>query len=327
MPGVIVAAASGDDGKRYWETRLAAPLAGSPLIDSASQRILALSALGALFDAPADLLATSAVLDQPTAKVAVAQPLSAEARQVRISADRTILATVGVSTEGKQATLLLVDGADAKEPLRWLPLSDQPTAPPVGFRGGLLVPGMVGQILVVDARTGRNLIEPFQPRLEASRQLTWREPAVVGDSGVVVTDGSTLYCLAVDEKPAPHLAAAAQATLTSPIVSPLAALDRTVYAVDDRKQIVSFNLPDLAPGKSWPVNSAAAWGPRLVGDVVLVVSQDQICCLDGGQNLRWQVGLEHGPVVGTPLRRRGDRPGHERGHALPPGRGYGQRAG
>jgi outer membrane protein assembly factor BamB len=196
----------------------------------------------------------------------------------------------------------LVDGADAKEPLRWLPLSDQPTSPPVGFRGGLLVPGMVGQILAVDAQTGRNLIEPFQPRLEASRQLTWREPALVGDSGVVVTDSSTLYRLAIDEKPAPHLAAAAQAALSSPIVSPLASLGRTVYAVDDRKQVVSFNLPDLAPGKSWPLNSEAAWGPRLVGDVVLVISHDQIGCFDGDQNLRWQAGLEHGPVVGMPLR-------------------------
>jgi outer membrane protein assembly factor BamB len=301
LPGVVVAAVSGDDGNRYWETQLASPPAGAPMASSTGDKMLALSTLGTLFEIPADGLAKSAILNQAAAKVAVAKPLSADARVIRLSADRTIMAAIGTPADGKQAKLLVVDAAPAAR-LRWLPLSDEPATPPLGFRGGLLVPGKLGQIMVVDAETGRNLVEPFQPRLEAARRVEWTEPALVAETGALVSDRTRLFRLAVADQPVPHLAAAAEAGAAAPLASPLAILDRTAYAVDDRKQLVSFDLAQLAPGKSWPLGGNAVWGPRRIGDVVLLATHDQICCLDGAQNLRWQVALEHGPLAGEPLR-------------------------
>jgi len=301
VPGVVVSAVSGDDGKRYWETQLASPLAGAPLTSPTGDKVLALSTLGALFEIPAAGFAKDAVTDQTAAKIAVAKPLSADARSIQLSADRTIIAAIGTPVESKQAKLLLVDTSPAAR-LRWLSLSDEPATAPVSFRGGLLVPGKLGQILVVDAETGRNLIEPFQPRLEAAKRVEWIDPAPIAEVGALVSDRIKLFRLAVVDQPAPHLAAAAEAAATSPLASPLAVIDRTGYAVDDRKQLVSFDLAKLVPGKSWPLTSGAAWGPRRIGDVVILATSDEICCLDAAQNLRWHVKLEHGPLAGEPLR-------------------------
>ena len=61
----------------------------------------------------------------------------------------------------------------------------------------------VGQVVVIDPDTGRNLLEPFQPIVEAGRAVSWTAPVVYGDKQVLISDGDAkLYRLAAVDAPA-----------------------------------------------------------------------------------------------------------------------------
>ena len=66
--------------------------------------------------------------------------------------------------------------------LRRRTLPEVAAAQPVSFADGLLVPAKIGQVLVIDPDSGRRLIEPFQPIVDAGSEVAWTEPTTFGDA-------------------------------------------------------------------------------------------------------------------------------------------------
>jgi outer membrane protein assembly factor BamB/tetratricopeptide (TPR) repeat protein len=294
MSGVLVSAWGAED-KPYWETGLASPLVGEPILDPATRQVTAVTAAGSCFRLEAAALKDGTLIDQPAAAL-----LPAEVRQpvgdvVRLDGGLLALAT---SDGAKQ--IVIYGGAEVP-PLHRLALPDPLACRPANFAGAILAPTKAGQVLLLDPASGANRAEPFQPRLESGVSLAWREPAVLGSDEFAVTDGRTnLYRVKVEAQPKPNLVVADTAKTPEPIVAPLAAVGSVVYAADAR-MLTAYELPKLSRGKQWPLSGRPVWGPRRIGQrVLLATDDDQLYCLAPDQKLLWQVPLAHGPLAGAP---------------------------
>jgi outer membrane protein assembly factor BamB len=197
---------------------------------------------------------------------------------------------------------LVFDPSQTRPRLRSLPLISPLAAPPLALGNHLLVPTRSGQVLLLDPATGKNVAEPFQPRLESGAQIAWRVPGLAGsDEAVLADDRQRLFRLGVADQPRPHLAARKEQNLTDTIVSPVVAVEGAVYAADAQGRLFSYTLADLAAGNDWNLNAPVSFGPVAVGERVLVATADaQLHCF-AGQERRWQVGLAYGPLSGPPL--------------------------
>jgi outer membrane protein assembly factor BamB len=169
--------------------------------------------------------------------------------------------------------------------------------------GGLLAPCRNGQICLMDPRSGDKLAEPFQPPLKPGGVARWQEPAPVGDSQFVVADGlHKLYLVGLRSSPKRDLVAVAELDVTEPITSPVAVLGDVAYAVDESNMLLAVKLPKLNLEQQWPLGGRCIWGPKAVGDRVLLATDDQqLHCLDANRKVVWQVATAHGALAGAPL--------------------------
>ncbi|MBN1588192.1 MAG: PQQ-binding-like beta-propeller repeat protein, partial [Pirellulales bacterium] len=182
-------------------------------------------------------------------------------------------------------------------------LADPLGTNPVSMAGGLLIPSHLGQVHLIDARTGKKKAEPFQTRLVADQKVAWRRPAPVDQNSVVLADGiDKVYRLAVKDQPIPSLAAVAEVTLARPIVSDVAVAGSMVFAVDEDGLLQRLALNDLVADKPLTLDGRVTWGPRVAGqNVFLTTENDQLVCLNSAGEIVWKTPLEHGPLAGPPL--------------------------
>ena len=292
-PGVVVSAVSAERGTPYWQTTLAVPLAGEPLVDADHGKITLAGATGGIFQLDAHDLGAAAADAAPLPLATLRRPLSVMTR-----CGGSLVLSSGAG--GDQ--VLVVDLAEPGRPRIWC-LPGPLSCPPVAFAAGLLAPSAVGQVYLLDPLSGKNLAEPFQPRLQAAALPEWTEPAVTGDREAVLSDGrGKLYRLALVDQPSPHLAADAPVELAERIVSPLAQVGTMVCGVDASGKLDFFRLPGLAPAGQQTLPGRLAWGPRRVGAcVMLATDSGQLCCFDGTGHALWQTPLPYGPLAGSPL--------------------------
>ncbi|HEX7446568.1 MAG TPA: PQQ-binding-like beta-propeller repeat protein [Pirellulales bacterium] len=295
-PEVRVRAANGKDGTPYWEAELAAPPAGAPVSDAASGRLMLFNRLGAWFNLPRDRLAGSVIENAALLPEEPGQDLAGEARTTSLADDR-----VAVSSRGGVRALVVESKASAAA--HWINLPDPLAAPVVRFAGGLLAPGELGQVFVLDAVSGQSLVDPFQPKLDGEGGFQWTTPVVLNDKEAIIADGrKMLYRLGIADKPQRHLVALAQAELPGPVAGPLAVLSKTVYAVSGENELKAYSLPNLTPGNARPLSAGIAWGPFAAGSCALAATLDgQLICLDDDQKEVWKVSWSHGALAGQPL--------------------------
>ena len=304
IPGVFVSAvATGEQpggAQPLWETHLAVPLAGEPVVDPAAGTITAVSSVSGVYQVEAAGLKGQQVLDQPDVTLQGSQLRQPIGHVIPLEGGLLAM-TVG---EGSDQIAVFDPQAESKQ-LRWLKLPDVLACPPIAWAGGLLAPCRIGQVFLLDARSGNNQTEPFQPRLEGGVELPWRMPADARKYGAVLADGRTgLYRVQIEPQPKPHLEARDRHTLAEPIVSPVAVVGNVAYAVDAAGALAVFKLPGLSriQQSGQPLGGRCVWGPRRVGGcVMLSTDDDRLLCLDGSGELRWRVQLPYGPLAGAPL--------------------------
>ncbi|HVW36425.1 MAG TPA: PQQ-binding-like beta-propeller repeat protein, partial [Pirellulales bacterium] len=296
LPEILVSAIHAGDGARIWETQLAAPPAGAPMTGQREGAMTVVDAAGSLFEVPSLNLNGRSVQDKALAAMSLDRPL-VEGAVPALLADGGL--AIGAA-EG-QPKALIADGA-ANRALHWLSLPDPLGAAPIGFAGGLLAPGKLGQVFVLDPATGRQLIAAFQPRLQSGETFAWSNPVRLGENEVLLADGrNSLYRLGIADKPQPHLVALATAELPGPVAAPVVALAKTVYAVDGAGQLRTYSLPDLKPGPVSPLGGAQ-WGPARAADRVLVLTHGgELACFDESRQQLWKVAWPHGSLAGAPL--------------------------
>ncbi|NQT13299.1 MAG: PQQ-binding-like beta-propeller repeat protein, partial [Planctomycetes bacterium] len=297
LPGIQVSAIAPEQGDPLWEIHLAAPLVSEPMIDAASGQITAVNAIGAIFHVDSAGLEGDAAIDQPVVALKPAEIRGPVTDVIRVK-DRLLVMAFGSGTK----QLPVFDPAEGAR-FRWLSLPHPLGGHPLAFGDGLLAPTEVGQAFLLNVRSGKRQIEPFQPPLTSGEQVVWSRPALAGPEAMLLAESHTgLYRIGVKEKPKPHLASLAEADLAEPIVSPLAVLENVVYALDAADSLLAFELPGLTPSPPRPLGAKSVWGPGRVGDhVLLATDDDQLYCLDSAQKIVWQVALPYGRLAGAPL--------------------------
>lgn len=297
--GLCVSAVDAQQGSRFWETQLAPPPANSALLDPARQKATLLTTTGTLYEIDLTDIRQQSVW-APQAAVATTRPLVAR-QPIRHLSDGRWVAT----TQDEPQQVLVHDPARPDMRLSWRPLPQQVAVAPLALQNMLLFPGLVGQVLCLDVDTGRLLAEPFQPRLAAGQEIHWQPPADADPpdaKDLLLFDGQkTLYLLGVISDPKARLTVFAQADVKSPLTTPIARVGNLAYAVDASGTLLSFVLPELKPGATFPVTGQVTFGPVRVGQFVfLATDEGQVWCVDDQQRQKWQVTIESALFAGPP---------------------------
>jgi hypothetical protein len=220
------------------------------------------------------------------------------------SAELASGSALSAESRSKVADYLVI--ADTKKStFRPSPWTDALAAPPIAFAGGLLVANPAGQIGIINVASGQLLSAPFQSPMRPGAELRWCMPAVVPEKlEVVVADGEgNIYRLGITDKPVPNLAALATNKLPAPPMGEVAVCGEFAIVADPEGNLSALGLADLKPAKSWPLGGRAVWGPRRVGQAVLVATERELFCIDKHPELAWHLPLEGGLPVDTPLDR------------------------
>lgn len=300
FPGVAVSAVRMDTGDRIWETHLAAPLAGGAVVDGKS--VTAVTVLGELFQQGLSDFSDKSGALPPASFVEVEQPLAAAANVLSLSGG--VLAFAGENGQADVKKVLVFNPkGSAKKRLSWLDLPDPLSSAPLALGGMLLAPGKIGQVYLLDPRGAKgSIVAPFQPRLDNAGQLTWRALAAVNDREALLTDGSAkIYRLRIVDQPQPHLdLAGSPVDVGAPVVAPIAVAGELAFAVDAGNRLLALRTSDLTVVNQWPLDGHLKWGPKLVGNRVLLATEEkQLLCFDQKPQLAWKQPLANGAVAGA----------------------------
>jgi hypothetical protein len=133
-------------------------------------------------------------------------------------------------------------------------------------------------------------------------------PAAVDDEHLLTGDDEgRLTLLVVKNDPKPHLVVEHEVTVAEPITGAPVVLGQTAFAVTSRDALGTFQLPALEQGRSIPLGGKPVWGPRRVGDYVMVATtaNELLCCDAQGEHV-WTLPLSHGPLAGPPIVKDGE---------------------
>ncbi len=299
LPGVAVSAVSSREGVVCWETTLASPVAGTPIVEDPTKPIVAATAVGGVFQIPPPAEGTVAFHDTPT-RIIPGADLTGPVRQV-LGLPGGMVAMLRGSQPADISVFVPGPAADAAR-IRSVALSSPLSGDATALAGGLLVPVAEGRVLLLDPATGSPLARPFQPPLVAGRKYKWSRPEIIGrDQFVIADDSGAVHRVVVKEDPEKHLAVAATAQLEDPIASPIAVLGNRVYAVDRTDSFVRLDLPGLTDRVRKPLGARCVVGPVRIGEHVLLITSDNLMHVVDSSGKMRSDKLPHGVPTGEPL--------------------------
>lgn len=296
--GAAVAALNTKQGHAYWQTELAMPPAGTPVVNEATKSLTVANAAGYAFR-----------LDEAAIRSRVQDaPLVAELAPPR----RPMLSMSVALGQGRAAFCVansdwvLLSPADNGSGAKWLRLASPLACEPTLFGRGFLAPSAIGQVFYLSAVDGSRLAGPFQPQVETTSKMAYKPAGAWGADGkqFVITDGGKrIFLVGVKETPQPHLEAVKEGDVgPRPITSPVVVVGNTAVAVAADSRLVKFKLPTLESAGESNLSAAAEWGPYVAGDIALLATADQkLMAIPSTADLRWQVPIEHGRLAGPPL--------------------------
>jgi outer membrane protein assembly factor BamB len=297
--GAVIAATETSGGRVLWQTDLAVPPAGPPIVDEAAQSLVTANAEGYVFRFD-EAAIRSRVQDRPLKTPAMPTGLPALTSAVDLGQGRAAFCAAGSDQ------LLLYNPAAGGRSTQWVKLASPLACEVTRLNGSIVAPLEVGQVFLFSSADGANLAMPFQPQLKPQTTVDYR-PAVIVDSRTrrfVITDGSEkIYLLAATEQPQPHLAAIATANVGPyPINSRLVVAGETVVAVGGDSHLVRYRLPTLESAGETKLSAPVVWGPYAVsGDVAVATADEHLTVVSAAGDETWRVALEHGALAGAPL--------------------------
>jgi outer membrane protein assembly factor BamB len=295
--GAVVAAIDTKQGKMLWETDLAMPPAGAPVVDDAAKALTYANAAGYAFRFD-EAAIQKRVADQPLkATLGPPQP-PALTSSTNLGQGRALFTAAN-------SEWLVLFNPQQNDAVKWVRAESPLASAPTPFGQGFVAPLKVGQVFYLSSADGTRVATPFQPRVEPGTTFNYKQAgAATGGSQFVITDGAKkIYVVAVVDQPQPHLQALKEAEVgPRPIVSPIVVLGEIALAVAGDTRIVRFKLPGLESGGETNLSAPVEWGPYAAGDLALVSTVEQkLAAIPASGELKWEVPLEHGPLAGPPL--------------------------
>lgn len=294
---VSVAAVDAATQSEIWRTDFAAPLAGAPLVEIDGTAV-AITSQGDQY-----------VLDRNLLESGV----SFEPRRRGSNTEQDLVFDTLIDFGGGRALCFgppekrRVLGIDPAESVNTAPLSDSDVPagtlafPPVRFGDRALAASTQGPVLLLDPLRAKIQGTPFQPATGPESKIAWVAPAILDDERFVIADGESNVYLVT--RTAGGLSKTAESALPGPARTPMAARQGAVYVGVDAQgesTLVVLDGTTLEVRASQPAPSGIAFGPRTVGDLVLVGTSDsQVQAVGEDATALWTVNLETGFVVGA----------------------------
>jgi outer membrane protein assembly factor BamB len=301
-PGIFASAVDkNDDPTPYWQTQLAAPLAGL-FAEASGNNLLAVTAAGGLYRFDSQALRGETLRDDPLVQINLDQLPGPVLRAIPLENGLLVLS---FKSEDKQ--LVLLDPRETPARIYRRNLPSALTGEPVAFAGGVLAPLASGQVALLDPQTGEPKREPFQPALAAGGTIRWQRAAPCGPQEFVIADNQRrLYLVGLKDQPSPHLGLMQQADLLGQAASHLAVVGQTVFLACSNQTLGAFMLPKLSPvdrkAEELHLTAPCVWGPYAMGDRVLLATENgRLSCWDAAAKRLWEVEFKHGLPVGPPL--------------------------
>jgi hypothetical protein len=295
----VVAATATGDGRVLWQTELAMPPAGAPVVDESSRTLAVSSADGHVF-ALGEAAFRSRVQDQPLAAESAPPQLPPITAAVDLGRGRAAFCAPGSDR------LLLYNPTSAGRKAQWVKLESPLACAVTPLGDGFVAPTVVGQVFYLRADDGAPLGVPFQPRVEPGTSVAYQPAAVVDGAArrfVIADGGEKIYLVEAATEPQPHLRAVAEAKVGPyPIESRPVVLGDVVLAVGGKSHLLRFSLPSLEPSGESALPAPVVWGPHAVGNSALLATADeQLILVSPAGQVEWSVKLEHGDLAGEPL--------------------------
>jgi len=300
LPGVTVSAVDLSKNETAWQTWLAAPLAGEPMLGAKSGKLTAVTSSGGMFRFPPEGLRAGAAPSEPVLCVGAAR-LTKPLSSLLALPDERFAMTSGAST----TQIVIYDPQEQDKRFRWLVSPQNLTAPPGSFAGGVLAPSVSGQVYLLDLSAREEMLaKPYEMSLRSEGVSTWRwrtPQAADDDKLAVLCDGDRrIVTIHITGDDVPTLTEAKVVMSKLALVSPIAVLQKTVYVVDEGDNLLSLELPELTPGKTQALGGHCMWGPQRVGKLVLVATDKKLFAVNERQQTVWQTVLPYGPLAGAP---------------------------
>ena len=296
--GAIVGASSTASGRPLWETYLATPPAGPPVVDEAAKALTVANAEGQVFRFD-EAAIRSRVQDQSLDRPSLRVELPALTSAVDLGGGRAAFCALNSDQ------LLLYNTERQNHSVHWVKLESPLVAPVTRLADGFIAPLQIGQVFYLTATDGVQWGTPFQPRLEPRTTVAYQRAAVIegADRRFVITDGEKIYVVAAVDGPQPHLRAVAEADVGArPIGSSLVALGDMALGIAGDSHVLRFTLPSLEPAGETQLAAPLVWGPFPTGDGALLATADEhLVLVTASGEIAWRVPLEHGELAGEPL--------------------------
>jgi len=298
--GAIAMAVRTSRRETIWETKLAMPSLGGVTQSTDGQTMILLDASGGVFRIAAAEIgrggiasAASTVATWPEA----IDPAALQTPPLQLDDGSQIWA---VEPNAERLLQLAPDGTS-----RWIVLPEPLTSSPDRFREGLALTGQEGRVYVIDPAREGNLLEPYQPRAAADQSFRRFGPTTVDENHLLTADEEgKLSLLVVKDDPKPNLEIERDVTLTEPLAGAPIVLGNMAFAINARDAVAAFELPTLEQVQTWSLNGRPLWGPRRVGEcVMLVTPANELWCWNAAGEQTWKLPLAHGPLAGAPLTR------------------------
>jgi len=301
--GYLVTAIGVGDGQTLWETELAQPPAGEPVVSAKSNRVALILSGGALFEMDAASLKERKADNEPLSGEVLPDTSPRLGHRVDMRDGRALFVP-----ERGHGRVLLYDPAPniAEQRVHWFSAPPAAVCLPAAHGAGLLWPTTDGQVLYLRPSSGKALAEPFQPALRPGSLPHWMTPSPVphGKGEFVVADASGMFFrVGMAAEPTRHLRTLAQ---TPDVDRPLARgpviSGERVYAITADRHLITYQLPNLTAGPSVDLQSTIQWGPYPVGaGILLTTDTTELVRVDEAGKVAWRVPLPAGPLIGRPL--------------------------
>lgn len=289
-----------------WQTTIGAPTAGNAFTLKEIDSPLVVTTRGAIYPLPKLGMGNAQVLDQPQSKLAVTtKPYHFSSGEKVDDANQVFFPRDG---ENRSLVVGTRGGKVVARVVAWeIPATARATRPRV-WNEYVLVPTKIGQILVVDAKSGAADVHPYQPELAFGETIDWSCPAVVGGStpSVIVSDQrSRLFRLAVETTPEPHLTALDQVKLTEALSGQLAVAGLMLVGVGNQAEqdvLRIFQLPEMAEQEPIVISGDVVMSLQSVsGRVYCATNEEGLIAIRDDFSVAWKCPLEGQMIASGPV--------------------------
>lgn len=177
----------------------------------------------------------------------------------------------------------------------------RPTCDPVAVEGSVAIGLNNGQFVLVDPSNGSIVGAPYQPPMQAGKQVDWNTPAYLPNSQtlIVASDLQKLVRLSADNSLQPL----SEVDLEIPMTGPLAVTGNQVCGVTGGAGgdvLQYFDATSLAKGPSRPLDGRLVAGPYAFSAGVVLQTDAKLAAYSPEGQLLWSLDFPASPLLAAP---------------------------